>query len=309
MRNPMMKVGSILMLVLVTAATAGATHVVGEQASPCLNLRSAPGGAALACLAPGAQVEVLETDGQWGRARLATGEEGWLALAYLTPVARQEVAAAGFADPLIVREAAVSTPQVAPLGGVLYSQLDSPAGAGFTSQLFDPANATFDCRAADDFTVPPADIQWDVAGLQVLGAYFGGLGPTPNINVEFFGDGGGVPGASACSYPGLLAGVDYIDDGSGNLTVTLPSVCALPAGDYWVSVQADMDSTVGGQWLWVERSVQAGAGFAWENPPDGFGSGCVVWTPAGGCGASAPDLLFALNGVLVPVELQSISID
>lgn len=214
------------------------------------------------------------------------------------------------ASAAILHEAPVSYREIAgPTGVQLYSQIDSPAGVGFASQIFEAASAAFDCRAADDFTVPAVDIQWDLAGVKVLGQYFNGPGPTPSINVEFFADGGSVPGATACSFPGLLAGTDYTDDGFGNLSIDLPSVCSLPAGDYWVSVQSDMDSTVGGQWLWSERSVQAGTGFAWENPPDGFGFGCTVWMPAGGCGASAPDLLFSLHGLAVPVELQSISID
>ena len=126
---------------------------------------------------------------------------------------------------------------------------------------------------------------------------------------EFFADAGGLPGATSCSYPGLVAGVDFVDDGAGNLDVSLPAPCILPAGDYWLSVQAAMDSTVGGQWLWGERSVQTGAAFAWENPLDGFTTGCTSWTSGGACGAAAPDLLFALIGVQVPVELQSIAVD
>jgi hypothetical protein len=196
-----------------------------------------------------------------------------------------------------------------PLGTLLYDQTDSPAGAGFASQRFEPGSSQFDCRAADDFTVPVADVQWDLSSLVVPGAYFPGTGPTPLADVEFFVDAGGQPGAASCSYIGLVAGVDFIDDGTGNLSITLPSVCALSAGDYWVSVRADMDQATGGQWRWQERSAQTGAVFAWENPGDGFGTGCTSWTPAGACGANAPDLLFSLSGVQVPVELQSISID
>ena len=195
------------------------------------------------------------------------------------------------------------------LGTALYDQTDSPAGAALASQVFEPASSLFDCRAGDDFTVPVPDIQWDIGGLDVLGAYVGGPGPTPLVDVEFFGDGGGLPGASMCSYLALAAGTDFLDDGAGNLTITLPTPCSLTAGDYWVSVRADMDLATGGQWLWQMRSVQAGAEFAWENPPDGFGTGCVVWAPAGSCGASGADLLFALDGGAVPVELQSITIE
>jgi len=196
-----------------------------------------------------------------------------------------------------------------PLGAVLYDQTDAPAGAGWASQRFEPASSAFDCRAADDFTVPAPEIEWDVSSLVVQGAYVGGTGPTPLADVEFFADSGGQPGATSCSYIGLVAGVDFTDDGGGNLSIDLPSVCNLPAGDYWVSVRADMDQATGGQWLWQERSTQTGALFAWENPGDGFGTGCTSWSPANACGATAPDLLFALGGAQVPVELQSISID
>lgn len=216
------------------------------------------------------------------------------------------VMADGLAELFVEAPVQATTGPVPP--GTLYDQTDSPAGVGITSQLFEPANAAFDCRAADDFSVPGADIQWDVTGVQVAGAYLG-AGPTPLLDVEILTDGGGVPSATAaCSYLGLVAGVDFTDDGSGNLDVTLPGPCSLPAGDYWLSVRADMDSGVG-QWLWVERTVQSGDGFAWENPGDGFGTGCVAWTTAGACGASEPDLIFALLGAAVPVELQIFRVD
>jgi hypothetical protein len=220
--------------------------------------------------------------------------------------AADRVAAADLAQ--LRLEGPVDASAGAPPPGVLYDQTDSPAGAGFTSQVFEAANSAFDCRGADDFNVPVADIQWDIAGLQVAGAYLGN-GPTPLLDVEIFTDGGGIPSSTAvCSFIGLQAGVDFTDDGTGNLDVSFPGPCVAPAGDYWLSVRADMDSGVG-QWLWVERTVQTGTAFAWENPGDGFGTGCVSWSPAGGCGASDPDLIFALIGVAVPVDLQSFRVD
>ena len=302
MRVRTIVVGVALVSALALTPAVEGGQVVSDLATPCLNLRPSPGTAAVACLAPGERVDVLERSGEWARVRTSDGADGWVALGYLIDD-RRSVA------PVPLREALVPVHFGPPQGGTLYEQLDSPAGVGFASQVFDSANAIFDCRAADDFTVPVVDVQWDVASLHVSGTYLGGTGPTPALNVEFLADGGGVPGAVACSYPGLLLGVDYGDDGSGNLAIRLPSICSLPAGTYWVSVQADMDSTGGGQWLWSERSAQSGSPFAWENPPDGFGTGCVAWSPAGGCGASAPDLLFRLLGEVVPVELQTFAID
>ncbi|MDH3403865.1 MAG: hypothetical protein OES32_02785 [Acidobacteriota bacterium] len=295
-------------------AAQGRVLSVAAAASPCLNLRSAPSAAATAasCWPPGTRLLALEAGPEWTRVEVADGRRGWMASRFL--VTGGQAAAAGasraVAPPGIELEAALAAGKLPALGGILYDQTDSPAGAGFVSQLFEPANSAFDCRAADDFTVPAADVQWDVVEVAVLGGYLQGPGLTPLLDLELFPDGGGVPGgAAACSYLGLVAGVDFVDDGAGNLVVTLPATCSLPAGDYWLSVRADMDLATGGQWLWAERAVQSGATFAWENPPDGFGTGCVAWTPANACGASAPDLLFALVGSLVPVELQSIRVD
>jgi len=196
----------------------------------------------------------------------------------------------------------------APLGATLWDQTDSPAGAGFASQTFAPVDAVFDCSSGDDFTIPAADVMWSVGSVFTPGTYLFGVGPTPLVDVEFFGDGAGVPGGAVCSYPGLVAGVDFTD-AAGTLDITLPSPCVLPAGDYWVTVRAEMDQAVGGQWFWQMRSAQNGSVFAWENPGDGFGTGCTAWTPAGACGAGSPDLLFSLSGAVVPVELQSFDID
>jgi hypothetical protein len=288
---------------------------VGAAASPCLNLRSAPetGASVVGCEPPGTRLRALAARGGWTRVETASGAVGWMATRFLAGVTQGASQATGgrtSAEPAVVLEAPIAEGKVDPFGITLYDQTDSPAGAGFISQLFEPANSSFDCRAADDFSVPAVDIQWDLVGVLVLGGYIQGPGLTPFLDLELFPDAGGVPGAAAsCSYLGLVSGVDFIDDGAGSFDITLPATCSLPAGDYWLSVRADMDLGMGGQWLWGERAVQSGATFAWENPPDGFGTGCVAWTPANACGASAPDLLFALVGAMVPVELQSITVD
>ncbi len=210
------------------------------------------------------------------------------------------------AEPELEAEVAASSS----LGGTLYDQTDDPAGVGFSSQIFEPVDAAFDCRAADDFSVPAADEGWNVGGVRVLGSYLNGPGPAPLVDVEFFSDLGGLPAEpAACSYLGLESGVDFTDDGAGSFEIFLPTLCQLAPGDYWLSVRVQMDRAVGGQWLWSERSTQTGAEFLWENPGDGFGTGCLSWQAGSGCGAAAPDLLFALDGAPVPVELQTFTVD
>ncbi|MCZ6508373.1 MAG: hypothetical protein O7A04_10050 [Acidobacteria bacterium] len=161
--------------------------------------------------------------------------------------------------------------------------------------------------AADDFEVPAADVEWAVSEVFVAGDYFGGSGPAQTLTLVFLKDAGGLPGLApvGCEFFGLPVPVG----GSGDFLIPLPSVCSLPAGRYWLSVQAQMDHETGGQWMWRERTLQDGAPFAWQNPGDGFLTGCTSWTTAAACGASAPDLIFALAGAQVPVALQSFEVD
>jgi hypothetical protein len=180
---------------------------------------------------------------------------------------------------------------------VLYDQTDSLTD-GINSQDFEAANASFSNQAADDFVVPAADGAWTIHAVHALGEYFNGPGPMPSVNVFFYADAGGLPGAVVSSH----AGVTTFLDNAGTLTVDLSSApVVLPAGTYWVSVQARMDFTPGGQWFWYSRTAQSGAAAAWRNPGNGFNTGCINWgTRGSACGISpgAPDQGFRLDGVI-----------
>jgi len=170
---------------------------------------------------------------------------------------------------------------------MLHYQLDSP-GVGVLN------------------VVPPGEAPWNIDGVVALGRYGTGQGPTPLLNVAFLGDAAGLPGVPLCTYTGLASGVDF-SDSAGGFSVQLPSTCSLPAGAYWVSVQADMDFDPLGQWKWKTRAVQSGAAFAWQNPGDAFGTGCTSWTTGSSCIPDPdPDLLFSLwsNDVTLPTCLD-----
>ena len=60
-----------------------------------------------------------------------------------------------------------------------------------------------------------------------------------------------------------------------------------------------MDFGAGGQWGWTERTVQSGTASMWQNPSDGFGSGCTTWTDRLTCLVGGePDLIFSLSGTI-----------
>src|SRR5207344_2297978 len=97
----------------------------------------------------------------------------------------------------------------------------------------------------------------------VNGVYFNGLGPAASVNVNFYLNGGTLPGA-------IPAGGNYFNlpmtDTAGNFSIPLPTAMVLQAGTFWVSVQANMDFSSGGEWGWLDRTVQSNSPAAWQNP-------------------------------------------
>ncbi len=178
---------------------------------------------------------------------------------------------------------------------VLYDQTDNPGPDSISSQDFEASFDAYDNQAADDFVIPVGDGSWTINEVYVPGAYFNGTGPAPAVNVFFYQDASGVPGAQVYSALGLVP-----SDSAGSLTIALTTPAVLPSGAYWVSVQAVMDFAVGGQWGWTERTVQSNSASAWRNPGGGFGSPCTDWgARAGLCGVGTqPDLVFRLSGAI-----------
>ncbi len=89
-------------------------------------------------------------------------------------------------------------------------------------------------------------------------------------------------------------------DSAGTFTIALTTPAVLPAGTYWVSVQAAMDFSAGGQWGWTERTVQSNSASAWQNPGGGFATSCTSWGRAlrPACVGTEPDLVYRLSGTI-----------
>src|SRR4029077_15145997 len=159
-----------------------------------------------------------------------------------------------------------------------------------------PSDA-FDSQAADDFVVPAGET-WTVQRVEVGGLYFEGPGPAASVNVTFYSTSGTFPGAALPG--GTYTNLPMTDTG-GNFSIPLPSNFALTSGTYWVSVQANMDFSSGGEWGWLDRTVQSFSPAAWQNPGGGFGFGCLTWGTRGAtCGLdpTAPDQIFQIVGCL-----------
>jgi hypothetical protein len=176
--------------------------------------------------------------------------------------------------------------------GTLYDQYNNDSGVASSSQNFEASFDAFDDNLADDFVVP-SSASWSVGQVDAAGTYFNGGGPANSFNVTVYQDSSGSPGSVVADRPDS----SYTVVGGNDFRITLSPAVDLTEGTYWISVQVNMDFSVGGQWGWDDRTVQDNSGAMWENPNDGFGVGCITWTPKLTCISTAggPDQVFSLS--------------
>jgi subtilisin-like proprotein convertase family protein len=174
----------------------------------------------------------------------------------------------------------VGTTVVTSRSSILYDQSATPTG-GSSSQNFETAFDAFDCQAADDFTVP-AGQTWTITQVNVGGSPFSNPGPAASVNVTFYNNAGSLPGSVIQTFSNVTTFTNYPD-----FNITLPSSVVLAPGTYWVSIQANMDFSIGGQWFWTNFGASnIGNEFAWQNPGGGFGI-CTSWGAGStGCGVT-----------------------
>jgi cysteine-rich repeat protein len=184
----------------------------------------------------------------------------------------------------------------------LVNRMDAAVAVGASSQNFEAGASGFDCLAADDFAVPQSDGVWEIARVFVAGDQANAQAQMASANLRFYAKDGTMPGAAIsadvagtrCEY---LAVVPSQNDGS--LMIDLPHPCRLAAGEYFVSAQANQDMDPNHQWYWSRRADIVGDESAWQNPLDGWSSGCTSWEALGSCINLPPgDLMFALDGVV-----------
>ena len=194
---------------------------------------------------------------------------------------------------ILIAPLAPKAPQV-----VLYDQYNN-LGANATLSATFTDFPTFSSDLADDFIVPSGQT-WSIQSIDADGVYFNGMGPANSWNVFIYADAGGMPGA-------VLFSVSNTTVTQINTTYTVnlsPAACPLPTGHYWVEIQANMTFNPNGEWGWTDRIVQSGSPAQWQNPGGGFGM-CPTWMAKQAVcvtGASGPDQVFRLNGILNPAS-------
>jgi len=191
------------------------------------------------------------------------------------------VGTAGSARPLssvahgTVHAAPASTPDAL---STLADNSTGDVGVGIVSQNFESSFDVYDSQGADDFKVP-AGVKWHVKKVVIYGVYFNGSGPAASEDITFYNAAKKKPGTVKKAYA-ALAGADS----GGTFTIKLPTAATLSGGangkNYFVSAVANMDFGSGGEWAWEDSSNAFGTydGPAWQNPGDGFATGCTTWT-------------------------------
>jgi hypothetical protein len=193
-----------------------------------------------------------------------------------------------------------ASPSCSPVGtpSALYSQLNEPAPTpgGVYSQDYEYGNSNpYDSFTADDFIVPEGEV-WYVNQVVVVGEYTNGGVPAPSFNVWFLRDVGTLPEAR------VLEGrynCQYVD-AAGSFTITLSNPVTLYTGTYWLSAVAAWPEYTSTQWLWENRATALNSPAAWENPDNGFNTGCYAWNRTITClpSTNGPDQLFEIIGTI-----------
>src|SRR5687768_9287369 len=170
---------------------------------------------------------------------------------------------------------------------VLYDQYNNFGQDGIVSTS-DPGNPPLSAETADDFVVP-AGQSWVIQSVDFHG--YPTIPLAGPVTVRFYTNAGTLPGTVIYTSAALTAtGTDP------NYSVTLNSPPTLPAGTYWVSVQATQTCC----WYWGMRTQGTIFGNqAAFREGGGFGTGCTDWGNRDTCtGTILGDQMFRLNGVL-----------
>jgi hypothetical protein len=160
---------------------------------------------------------------------------------------------------------------------------------------------------ADDFQVISGGMGIDIDTIIIYGGYYPNNIPVAaNFDVVVYEDAAGLPGTTVCTEnlaPTLVidTGVDLFGVDERQVTIDLAGDCILQDGFYWIQIATDT-GTGTDDWFWEVGNLDVTYGrigqvFSFEYPP-------VTWSFD-----DVTDLSISINGTIVPVELQSISVE
>ncbi len=189
---------------------------------------------------------------------------------------------------------------------ILFDQTNTITTGGTVAQDFEDAVVGFDCMAADDFEIPTGET-WYLDSLVIYGFYAAQnndpFTTVSGIGLIIYEDNNGTPGAIVYSD---TVDMNVDDNQDGALTYHWSTPFMMTEGTYWVAGTARKDFlNGGGQWYWFRTTTGFGNDFLWQNPGDGFTTGCTTWSGGGNCLMLPEDgLAFRFFGCFSPIKPQ-----
>jgi len=188
---------------------------------------------------------------------------------------------------------------------VLYDQTGETSGFGTADTIYESSNDdSFDSAIADDFVVTDPE-GWVINRLNITG-FYGTTLKANSVNIAFYPDNAGSPDeanpVSGCSFTSLSITTDTAGFFAiGVISTDLPVGCTLPMGTYWFSHSANMDNDfLDGHRFNAQTTLFTvnGNEAHFRNPGDGFGTGCITFTPRSSCNLPSQDMVFSLEGIV-----------
>ena len=195
----------------------------------------------------------------------------------------------------------------------LFDQLDGLGSESgyYLSENFEEANDGVDSYLADEFAVPEDSI-WTLERVGIGHFYEADEGfytPAPSFNVVLWSDDEGRPGSEVYRADSLAAASTPppAELTLGLLALDLPTPAELPAGTYWLTVQANLNFSANGtRFLWYSRLGEAGApahlfNYGGGLPTEVIGACNQAWGAVNGIECArdsrlAPSLTFVVLG-------------
>jgi len=182
-------------------------------------------------------------------------------------------------------------------GVLLYSQTDLTAGYPIRSDDFGIGAENLDCQIADDFTV---DGDWAIEQIVVSGMHENDFTFETGFNIYIYSNINMMPG-DLVYFGDNQPFTQNVSTGNPIIfTITLETPAILSSGDYWISIQAQMNWSKNPWefWYWNQVSGSYNNIALYQNPGGFWPQGCLNWNIIPECwgpwGSTQSDMYFEL---------------
>ena len=197
------------------------------------------------------------------------------------------------------------------VGILLYSQTSLSTGYPVLSNNFGVGYENLNCQVADDFTV---NGDWVINQIVASGIHENDFTFETGFDIYIYSNINMMPG-DLVYFGGDQPFTQNVSTGNPIIfTITLETQAVLTSGNYWISIQAQMNwnNNPWEFWYWNQVNDSYNGIALYQNPGGFWPQNCLNWNTIPECwgpwGSPQTDMYFELYGTLItPVELTSFS--